>query len=116
MKKIVQGRYDRIAGMYKYKFAKQTNESIHMVSTAPVAQMAPVNVIKANPELVSDPAQVSGIEIGDEVALVNDPETSVGVLIGITGFRYAIVQDETGAMNEYDSSTVLKFKDKGLEG
>lgn len=106
MKRMIQKQNKQLAEMLGYgKKKKKMTEAVHMTSWAPAGQMA---VVK-DPQIFTDPAQTHGIEIGDDVALASSPEECIGELVGITGFRAAIVRNaDSHAIQEYAPGTFVK--------
>ena len=64
---------------------------------------------------LTDPATLGGrIELGDRVALASSPKKLLGELIGITGFRRAVVMLEAGGTNEYGAEDLVMLEKKDV--
>jgi len=107
MKKIMKKFYSQRAEMlgYKPKKKKDVKEGIHVTSWSPTAQMATVK----DPAIFENPSELNGLELDDPVAMATTPTEKLGVLMGITGFRKAIVRTMEGKLIEYDRDAIVAY-------
>ena len=89
--------------------SESVNEAIHLASRSVAGKMARFG----DPEWTSDPAQIRGIELGDSVAFAHAPYEEIGKLVGITGFKEAMIRTSTGKVAEYQADSLVKFRDAG---
>lgn len=104
MKKILKKHYNNVQSIWGYK-KKPVKEGIHRTSYTSAGEL----VREKMPEERSDPMTVSGIEVGDPVAMAHEPHIMIGTMSGLTGFKDMIVQEaDSGMLHEYKYGALVK--------